>query len=203
MRESWFLRQLQHPNIARLLHQYVSPNSAPSKDDPRDPTIYFIQDDCGQTLQTYLRKRYIDSTVDNLRVVPVETIASILRDLLSALVYLQHRGVLHRDIKVDNVLVHGVEPNVTAKLIDFGLAKKISVGNSNIPALGPSAMHGEGAEGYEWEEPAAQPSTSTSQSKLFGEAMQYAPEALGQQHLGLARQYNHDSDLWAVGACVS
>ena len=25
MRESWFLRQLQHPNIARLLHQYHTP----------------------------------------------------------------------------------------------------------------------------------------------------------------------------------
>ena len=43
MRESWFLRQLQHPNIAHLLHQYMSPNSVPSERDPRDQTCYFIQ----------------------------------------------------------------------------------------------------------------------------------------------------------------
>jgi hypothetical protein len=65
---------------------YVSPNSAPSKDDPRDPTIYFIQDDGGQTLQTYLRSRFLQSTVAALQLVPVLVISDILRDLLSALV---------------------------------------------------------------------------------------------------------------------
>ena len=232
MRESWFLRQLQHPNIARLLHQYhtppltyqllscidlihvryVSRNSVPSNVDPRDPTIYFIQDDCGMTLQTYLRNRYIDSSLDDLRAVPVHTVAAILRDLLSALVYLQRRGVLHRDIKADNVLVCGADDDLAAKLIDFGLAKKYSSGSSNAPAFGPPADCGEGAEGGEWEAAAAQPlasaaaahivadakakpvSPSNFQSKLFGQAKQYAPEALGP-----ARQYTHDSDLWAVG----
>ena len=147
----------------------MSPNSVPSKADPRDPTIYFIQDDCGQTLQTYIRNRYIGNTADILRVVPVQAIAAILRDLLDALVYLERLGVLHRDIKADNVLVFGAEPNYAAKLIDFGLAKKFDSGHSNVPAL-------------------------------F--RRQYAPEALGLQHLGLARQYTHDSDLWAVGTAT-
>jgi serine/threonine protein kinase len=222
MRESWFLRQLQHPNIARLLHQYVSPNSVPSKADPRDPTVYFIQDDGGQTLQTYIRNRYIDSTA-----VPVEAIAAILRDLLSALVYLQRLGVLHRDIKADNVLVCVSERNCAAKLIDFGLAKKFDSGHSNVPARlvheRPCAMHGEGAEADECEAHAARPSPSAAsaaasasagtiaddetkpacpsnfQSRLFRVPRQYAPEALGLQHLGLLRQFTHDSDLWAVG----
>ncbi len=224
MRESWFLRQLQHPNIARLLHQYVSPNSVPSKIDPRDPTIYFIQDDCGMTLQTYIRNRYIDSSDGTLRVVPVQAIADILRDLLSALVYLERLGVLHRDIKADNVLVCDAERNCAAKLIDFGLAKKFDSGHSNVPACGPSAIYGEGAEADQCEAGAARPSPSTAsasasadtiaddetkpacpsnfQSKLFRRPRQYAPEALGLQQLGLARQYTHDSDLWAVGTSM-
>jgi serine/threonine protein kinase len=86
--------------------------------------MYFIQDDCGLTLQTYLRKRYLDSTDDDMRAVPVQTVFQILRDLLSALLYLQRVGVLHCDIKADNCLVTGVDPALTAKIIDFGLAKK-------------------------------------------------------------------------------
>lgn len=104
--------------------RYVSPNSAPSKSDPRDPTMYFIQDDCGLTLQSYLRNRYLDSSDGDMRVVPAQTVFHILRDLLSALLYLQRVGVLHRDIKADNCLVTGVDPALSAKIIDFGLAKK-------------------------------------------------------------------------------
>jgi len=182
--------------------------------------MYFIQDDCGLTLQTYLRNRYLESSDSDMHVVPVQTVFHILRDLLSALLYLQRVGVLHRDIKADNCLVTAVHPALNAKLIDFGLAKKFDSRYSNVPAHGPSAVTDMGDERPATEADAEGPAPFASataaggaaaagtaakdrllnvQSKLFGKPRQYAPEALGLKYLGLEHQYGYESDLWAVG----
>jgi hypothetical protein len=56
MREILFgyhLTQFDHPNIARLLHHYVSPNSTSQShefDFAAGSCVYFVQDDCGESL---------------------------------------------------------------------------------------------------------------------------------------------------------
>ncbi|NDJ85371.1 MAG: tetratricopeptide repeat protein [Chloroflexi bacterium] len=50
----------------------------------------------------------------------IMTKASLLIEMLQALTYLHRRGVIHRDLKPDNVLV----VDGTIKLLDFGLAVK-------------------------------------------------------------------------------
>lgn len=57
----------------------------------------------------------------------------ITRDLLSAFTYIQNKGVIHRDIKLDNIMV---DENRMVKIIDFGFSiyhKNIDNFVSNIP----------------------------------------------------------------------
>ncbi|GLC25098.1 serine/threonine-protein kinase [Roseisolibacter agri] len=53
---------------------------------------------------------------------PVDDAVSILRDVARALAYAHERGVVHRDIKPDNILLSGDAAVVT----DFGIAKALS-----------------------------------------------------------------------------
>jgi eukaryotic-like serine/threonine-protein kinase len=65
---------------------------------------------------------------------PVSDAIRVLRDVVDALAYAHARGVVHRDIKPDNVLISGQHAVVT----DFGVAKAMSAssGSSSLTSLG-------------------------------------------------------------------
>ena len=65
----------------------------------------------GGDLLTYLRKR---------RCVKEDAAKSIFIQLIQGLIYCHGRGVLHRDIKLDNLLL---TPQGDIKICDFGIAK--------------------------------------------------------------------------------
>ncbi|MGH7580730.1 MAG: serine/threonine-protein kinase, partial [Gemmatimonadales bacterium] len=102
-REIYLAAQLQHPHIVPLL-------SAGESGGLPYFTMPYVE---GESLRARLIRE---------RELPVPHTVRVLRDVASALAYAHTQGVVHRDIKPDNVLLsHGV-----AVVTDFGVAKALT-----------------------------------------------------------------------------
>jgi serine/threonine-protein kinase len=74
----------------------------------------------GQTLQVVLHEQ---------KVLPVDTVLNIARQVCAGLDFAHQRGVIHRDIKPANIMLSA---DGTAKIMDFGIAKS----GSNMTTAG-------------------------------------------------------------------
>lgn len=95
-----------HPNLIQFHHYF---------DEPKRYLI--IQEVCEQgNLHQILEMMSKQDEKDRV------TIASfIIRQLLSAVNYMHKRGFCHRDLKLENVLVHSISGKfVDTRVIDFG-----------------------------------------------------------------------------------
>ena len=102
-REIQLSASLQHPHIVPLL-------AAGGYEDLLYYTMPFVE---GEALRTRLSRE---------GELPVRDAVRILKDVADALAYAHARGVVHRDIKPDNVLLSGHH----AVVADFGVAKAVS-----------------------------------------------------------------------------
>ncbi len=103
-REIQLAAQLQHPHIVTLL-------AAGESEGLPYFTMPFIT---GESLRVKLARE---------GELPVIEAVRILRDVVSGLAYAHRSGIMHRDVKPDNVLISGGVAVVT----DFGVAKALSV----------------------------------------------------------------------------
>ena len=110
-REIQLAAKLQHPHIVPLL-------SAGDLGGLPYFTMPFI---VGESLRVRL---------DRSGELPINEAVRILRDVVSALAYAHEKGVMHRDVKPDNVLLSGGVAVVT----DFGVAKAVSASSAVAPA---------------------------------------------------------------------
>ena len=110
LREIEIAARLRHPNIVPL---YDSGEASGS--------LFFVMPyEEGQSLREQLR---------HTGALPIADALGVLRDVARALAHAHEHGVVHRDIKPDNVMLSGGAAVVT----DFGIAKAVSVALTDAP----------------------------------------------------------------------
>jgi serine/threonine protein kinase len=106
MREAKAAAALQHPNVVDVLDYGVD----------TDGTAFQVLELLdGESLGEHLQRK---------GTVPIDVTLSLLLPVIHALVMAHARGVIHRDLKPDNVfLARNAHGRVVPKLLDFGIAK--------------------------------------------------------------------------------
>ena len=145
---------------ARLRH----PNIVPVYDSgDADGVLYFVMPyEEGPTLRTRL------SAGERL---PIPECVSTLRDVARALAYAHEHGVVHRDVKPDNVILSGG----AAVVADFGIAKAVTAARSDAQSVVP-------------------PNAQMRSSTVIGTPAYMAPE----QEAG-DPSTNHRADIYSFG----
>ena len=110
-REARMIARLDHPNIC---------------------TLYDVGEDRGTA---FLVMQYLEGVPLSDRIdsgpTPADEVVRVGISLASALTYAHGRGILHRDIKPQNVIVLGDQ---TIKLVDFGIAKSYGANTTDTSA---------------------------------------------------------------------
>jgi serine/threonine protein kinase len=105
LREGKVLGGLSHPNIVQIYHLGIS----------RDGFPYIAMELVdGISIRRAMSERGIFPLTESLR---------IIRDAALALSYVHLQGIIHRDLKLDNILLSELPAHNTVKIIDFGLAR--------------------------------------------------------------------------------
>jgi Tol biopolymer transport system component/tRNA A-37 threonylcarbamoyl transferase component Bud32 len=108
--------QLQHPHILPLFDSGEA-----------DGFLYYVM--------PYVEGETLRDQLDRVKQLPVEDAVEITQAVASALDYAHRRGVIHRDIKPGNVLLHDGQ----ALVADFGIAIAVShAGGSRLTETGLS-----------------------------------------------------------------
>jgi hypothetical protein len=116
-REIQLAAQLQHPHIVPLL----------SAGEFEGLPYFIMPFVTGESLRTRVTREGEFPILETTR---------ILRDVVSALAYAHTRGVVHRDVKPDNVLLSGGVAVVT----DFGVAKAVSASSGGLGHTGLTSL---------------------------------------------------------------
>ena len=113
--EAQLTGQLQHPNIVPVYELGI---------DEFGEVFYTMKFVKGTTLDQVLR-RVRDGDEEALKKYPLATLLTVFQKICDAIAYAHSMGVVHRDLKPDNVMI-GEYGEVL--VMDWGLAKKVASG---------------------------------------------------------------------------
>jgi len=117
--EIYIMCQLDHPNIVRIDEVYESTNE-----------IYIVQELClggdlFDRLDEQLDYHYSEAQC-----------ARLVKQMMSSVRYLHSKGIIHRDLKLENFLFSSRAADSDLKMIDFGLSKHFDVGQCHTEKVG-------------------------------------------------------------------
>ncbi len=112
--------RLSHPNIATLYEAHLR----------KHPAYYAMEYVPGEQLDEYVQHHGV-SLEDRIR---------IFKQIADALEYAHQQGVVHRDLKPQNILVDG---EGRPRILDFGIGKRVELGEDELSGGSP----GQRAEG--------------------------------------------------------
>ena len=130
LREIEIAARLRHPHIVPLFDSGEEPvTAADGERGGKDTSLlyYVMPYEAGHSLRERLSH---DGPL------PVEDAVLILRDVCGALSHAHQHGIVHRDIKPDNVLLSGRQAMVT----DFGVARAVSEATTEPSLSGGMAL---------------------------------------------------------------
>ncbi len=149
---------LAHPNIVKYygVETMINRNFHGQEEELQIGVMEFVQE--GQ-LKTFMSNNPL--TMDQLK--------KLLIDILEGLKYLHSEGIIHRDIKPQNILLGRDKQNrLVAKIADFGISKNAD-------------------------------SNQASASILLGTIEYMAPEQFNPERYGINKKIGYNVDIWAFG----
>ncbi|CAG9335837.1 unnamed protein product [Blepharisma stoltei] len=107
VREIRIMRKIKHPNIVNLYKVYESFSN-----------VYLVLD--------YVKGGDLFNRIIAKKALPEKTVKKFSKKMLGVLDYLKSKEILHRDIKLENILLKSHDNDYDFKLADFGLGAEFS-----------------------------------------------------------------------------
>jgi tetratricopeptide (TPR) repeat protein/predicted Ser/Thr protein kinase len=168
--------QLEHPGIVPVHELGVDAEGLP---------FYVMKFVHGRTLQNVIEEYHAADPRRSLREVEQFRLLQIFLSLCQTVAYAHSRGVLHRDLKPDNVMIG---PYGETLLLDWGIAKVL--GQPEGSAGGGEASYVHLIE--------CGPETETQAGAILGTPSYMAPESAA----GLTAEIDQRSDVYLLGATL-
>jgi eukaryotic-like serine/threonine-protein kinase len=155
LREIGIAARLQHPHILTLIDSGEA-----------DGFLYYVM--------PFVQGESLRSRLARGEAIPVSEASRLLRDIVDGIAHAHRHGVVHRDIKPDNVMI----AERHAMVVDFGIAKALAKSEGRDPK----------SEGI------ADPATLTALGLSLGTPAYMAPEQVAGEP-----GVDHRVDIYAVG----